>query len=166
MAVHYLEIVSNDADGLTRLYQRMRGLVFSLVLLAVGCSDGRTHGICEPAADICDECAFSQATMKQAAKFFNIGKCPYLNPEDPSASFPAWHPDGTCPSGALGGCTILDRPSGDQITRFYYRGIIATTSDDVRRLCGTDPFVVSPRLTLEPISVGRTERDERDAAER
>lgn len=29
MAVHYLEIVSNDVDGLTGLYQRMHGLSFS-----------------------------------------------------------------------------------------------------------------------------------------
>lgn len=29
MAVHYLEIVSNDADTLTGLYQRMHGLSFS-----------------------------------------------------------------------------------------------------------------------------------------
>lgn len=28
MAVHYLEIVSNDVDTLTRLYQRMHGLSF------------------------------------------------------------------------------------------------------------------------------------------
>jgi hypothetical protein len=29
MAVHYLEIVSNDVDTLTGLYQRMHGLSFS-----------------------------------------------------------------------------------------------------------------------------------------
>src|SRR5918999_3604019 len=28
MSVHYLEIVSNDADSLTQLYQRMHGLSF------------------------------------------------------------------------------------------------------------------------------------------
>jgi len=28
MAVHYLEVVSNDVDGLTALYQRMHGLSF------------------------------------------------------------------------------------------------------------------------------------------
>jgi hypothetical protein len=28
MAVHYLEIVSNDVDTLTALYQRMHGLAF------------------------------------------------------------------------------------------------------------------------------------------
>lgn len=56
MAVHYLEIVSNDADGLTALYQRVHGLSFGApdpdlgqARVATG-ADGTLVGIRKPLA--------------------------------------------------------------------------------------------------------------------
>jgi len=57
MAVHYLEIVSNDADTLTGLYQRMHGLSFGppdpdlgQALVATQ-ADGTLVGIRKPLAE-------------------------------------------------------------------------------------------------------------------
>ena len=56
MAVHYLEIVSNDADRLTELYRRMHGLSFSLPDPDLGqacvatLADGSLLGIRKPLA--------------------------------------------------------------------------------------------------------------------
>src|ERR671917_880511 len=56
MAVHYLEIVSNDVDALTRLYQRIHGLSFGppdpdlgQARVATG-ADGTLVGIRKPLA--------------------------------------------------------------------------------------------------------------------
>jgi hypothetical protein len=56
MAVHYLEIVSNDVDNLTALYQRMHGLSFGLADPDLGQAsvatraDGTLVGIRKPLA--------------------------------------------------------------------------------------------------------------------
>ena len=56
MAVHYLEIVSNDVDTLTALYQRMHGLSFGAADPDLGQArvatqaDGTLVGIREPLA--------------------------------------------------------------------------------------------------------------------
>jgi predicted enzyme related to lactoylglutathione lyase len=50
MAVHYLEIVSNDVDALTGLYQRMHGLSFGLPDPDLGQAqvDGAVVGVRKP----------------------------------------------------------------------------------------------------------------------